>query len=96
MEIEVGQFYANDHVEDGIKDTNIILILPKKENTPQFQTRTETMWLRNGEIQYIYENNWISDFFQREATKEEVQLFKKQRSKFIELPTFSQLICDVD
>ncbi|MGN5650361.1 hypothetical protein [Bacillus sp. Brlt_9] len=94
MDILVGNYYANDHKEDGVIDTNIILILPKKEDTPQFQTRTETMWIRNGEVKQIYANNWISDFFKREATAEEIALFKEHRSRIDELPNYSDAILE--
>ncbi|PAQ15043.1 hypothetical protein CD798_08345 [Bacillaceae bacterium SAOS 7] len=94
IEVE-GEFYANDHFrEDGAKETNIILVLPRKETTPKLQTRTETMWLIDGNIQCIYENNWISDFFKREATEEEIALFKKARSGLGKLKTFGQIIVE--
>lgn len=78
MNIEVGKFYATDHLEGDIKETNIILVLPNKETTPDFQIRTETMYLVNGEVNSIFENNWMSQFLKREATEKRYKYFNNK------------------
>ncbi|MDA2559867.1 hypothetical protein PDQ32_19620 [Bacillus cereus] len=92
MNIEVGKFYATDHMEGDIKETNIILVLPNKENTPDFQIRTETMYLVNDEVNSLYENNWIPQCLKREATEKEIQVFQQQRNDLGDLQSYSAVV----
>ncbi|MBG9730788.1 hypothetical protein ABD87_14930 [Lysinibacillus sphaericus] len=82
-DIEEGKYYAVDYYEDGgIKETAICLILLTDEETPRFHSKTETMWLKNTVFQHFYSSYWITDYFEREATLEEISYFKKMRRKF--------------
>lgn len=94
MKIEIGKFYANDYFDN--KETNVILVLADKGNTPDFQIRTETMYLVNGEVNSIFENNWMPQYLKREATDEEIQLFKQKRNQLGKLQTYSEIMLTIE
>ncbi|GEM_PF-4855981 len=78
--IEIGRFYANDFIyEDGKAEKNIILVVSKNNLEGSF--KTETLWITDGKIGDLYSNDWLSEFLQRKATLEEINLFNQERSE---------------
>lgn len=92
MDIEVGKYYANDYSGEGRKETNILYILPSTDETMEAFVKTETMWMIDEEVKALYLNDWIREFVEREATEDEITLFKEHRSKLTELKTYSEVI----
>jgi hypothetical protein len=92
MNIEAGKFYANEHNDYGNNETNVILVLPNKDIDITSLVPSETMFLLNNEVQDIYKSNWRPEFIEREATKEEITLFQKNRKKVEKMNTYGQSV----
>lgn len=94
MKILDGKFYANDHVTHDTRDTNIMLVLSKRTNSDiEVESNfyiTETMSLKNGEIESIHQNDWLPEFFEREATNAEIEIFKRNRESYGELKHWAE------
>jgi len=86
VEILTGGFYAIDHKnENGVIETNIIHVLSVRENSTievekQFYV-TETMLLVDNQFDSIYKNDWLAEFFKREATEYEIDIFHHYKNQ---------------
>ncbi|MEC2062697.1 hypothetical protein [Bacillus inaquosorum] len=92
MEIKVGQYYALESTEEGTTEVNIIKILSNKPNMLDVFVCTETLYIKDGQVCDLYTNDWIKDSIQREATENEIQLFKKTREKMSDLKSYGELV----
>ncbi|MCV0023403.1 MULTISPECIES: hypothetical protein [Bacillus] len=92
MEIKVGQYYALESTEEGSTEVNIIKILPNKPNMLDVFVCTETLYIKDGQVCNLYTNDWVKDLIQREATEDEIQLFKKTREKMGNLRSWWELV----
>ncbi|MCY7829897.1 hypothetical protein MOB37_18635 [Bacillus spizizenii] len=92
MEIKVGQYYALESTEEGSTEINIIKILPNKPNMLDVFVCTETLYIKDGQVCDLYTNDWVKDSIQREATEDEIQLFKKTREKIGDLKSYGELV----
>ncbi|MFY0397798.1 hypothetical protein ACOMH4_18490 [Bacillus sp. YIM B13449] len=97
MIIELGAFYAEDHVRpDGITDTNIMFVLKKRKNR-YFEIESdfyvsETMEMVDGKFDAKYINDWLPQAFEREATPHEIEEFKRHRELYTNLKSWKELI----
>ncbi|MCY8565620.1 hypothetical protein [Bacillus sonorensis] len=93
MEIKIGQYYAHEYTDsDGSTEANIIKILPNKPHTLGAFARTETLYVKDGQVCDMYTTDWVKDSIKREASEDEIQLFKKTREKMSDLKSYGQLV----
>lgn len=80
MKIEVGRYYTLNTTEEGFEhEKYVMLVLPRSDSLPEQQHRTETLGLHN---LTMWQNDWLEEYFQREANQEEVDLFQTERLKY--------------
>ncbi|NUJ16831.1 hypothetical protein FKN04_09520 [Bacillus glycinifermentans] len=91
--IEVGRYYANDRVDiDGKHEKNIIKVIPSKPHMPDSMVRTQTLWVKDSQPQNLFINDWVEDLIQREATEEEIKLFRKTRDQLNDLKSYGEIV----
>ncbi|QNP18252.1 hypothetical protein H9S87_18945 (plasmid) [Bacillus pumilus] len=96
MSIELGAFYACDHVRpDGVTETNIMLVLEKRKNK-FFEIESdfyvsETIELVDGKFDAMYTNDWLPQFLERKATPHEIEKFKRHRELYPDLESWKEL-----
>lgn len=87
MSIKIGDYYAMDHDNGEQIETNVVLVLSKRKNNEieveaDFYV-TETMELVDGKYDGFYTNDWLREFLEREATEDEIRMFKKHRKGLV-------------
>ncbi|MEC1437280.1 hypothetical protein P9D57_00650 [Bacillus sonorensis] len=93
MEINVGQYYAHEYTDsDGSTEVNIIKIIPSKPHTLDAFARTETLYVKDGQVRDMYTTDWVKDSIKREATEDEIALFNKTREKMNDLKSYGELV----
>lgn len=91
MIIEVGQYYANDNKDDGANETCIMLIVPRRPFLPEQLYATETLAIHSN--MRMWNNDWLEQYIQRQATPEEIALFISERKKYGDtLPGFGEML----
>ena len=84
--IEEGKYYAND----GEDTTTIMLVIPRKAWTPPTLYRTESLAVQGMQM---WQNDWLREYFDREATQEEIEVFEHERMKYGEsLPGIGEMV----
>ncbi|KIU04411.1 MULTISPECIES: hypothetical protein [Bacillus subtilis group] len=79
MEIEIGKYYALDYTDkNGFKVTHIIKTLPNIWNLNGRFVRTQTLKVRDGQVDRVSFTNWVKDDIQREATDREIEWLEKE------------------
>jgi hypothetical protein len=79
MNIETGKYYVLQSTEEDWDEKYIMHVLPKTYNLPEHIFKTDTLAIHCD--MRMWQNDWIKDFFQREASEEEIELFKRERAK---------------
>lgn len=93
VEIKVGQYYALEYTdEEGSTEVNIMKIIPNKPHTLDAFARTETLYVKDGQVRDLYTNDWVKDSIKREATEDEITLFNKTREKMNDLKSHGELV----
>ncbi|MGG1453483.1 hypothetical protein ABE325_21475 [Bacillus licheniformis] len=88
MRIAVGQYYAHEYTtKDRGIEKHIIKVIPNSPHISGSIVRTQTLRISNEEVQELYLTDWVSDSIQREATVEEIKLFRKTRDQLNDLLT---------
>ncbi|MCY9738126.1 hypothetical protein M5X17_31025 [Paenibacillus alvei] len=99
MRIEIGKFYAMDHENvEGQTETNVVHVLGIRDNF-EFEVEkqfyiTETLLLVDGKFDSIYKNDWLGEFFEREASTKEIDLFQKHKELEPEMKQWVELVID--
>lgn len=89
MQIEEGKYYTNISGNE----TYIMLVIPRRQTLPEGMHSTETLAVHAD--MSMWTNDWLDEYFKREATEEEVQLFettKQQRIGLASLPSYGQAV----
>ncbi|WP_017696852.1 hypothetical protein [Bacillus subtilis] len=93
MEIKVGQYYTHEYTDsDGSTEVNIIKVIPNKPHTLDDFARTETLYVKDGQVCDMYTTDWVKDSIKREASESEIQLFIKTREKMSDLKSYGELV----
>ncbi|TYS11681.1 hypothetical protein FZC70_02215 [Bacillus subtilis] len=93
MEVKVGQYYALEYTdEEGSTEINIIKILPSLPHRSDALAKSETLYVKDGQVRNMYTNDWAKESIKRIATKAEITLFNKTREKIGELKSDGELV----
>lgn len=79
MQIETRRYYVIQSTEEAQGDKYIILVLPRPDYLPEQLHRTETLGIHN---MTMWQNDWLEEYFHREADSVEVELFVAERKKY--------------
>ena len=78
--IEKGLFYVMESSEEGWDEKYIMHVLPQPDYLPEQIIRTETLAIHAD--MRMWQNDWVKEYFRREATPDEVALFQSERAKY--------------
>lgn len=104
MEIKVYGYYANDHTnEDGSVETNVIYVTNVRTQTNTEKEglyyESETVLLQDGKLDNsfygaIHLYDWGEAFLEREATQEEIVVFKELKKVSPPVfPKWEEIVC---
>jgi hypothetical protein len=78
MKIETGRYYVLQSTEEAQNEKYIMLVLPRPDYLPEQLYRTETLGIHN---MTMWQNDWLEEYFHREADPTEVETFVSERNK---------------
>lgn len=78
--IEEELYYVMKSSEDGWDEKYIMHVLPQPYTLPEQIIRTETLAIHSN--MRMWQNDWVKEYFRREATPDEVALCQCERAKY--------------